>query len=452
MNDTFSSGGLNGPKKQDEGEALGEHAGEDVIETLRRLQQDRGETRPLTILQLTPELNVGGVERGAVEIAQAVAAAGGRAIIASAGGRMETKLKAVGGESVVLPLAAKNPIVIERNAARLTQLIKDESVDIVHARSRAPAWSGYWAAQRSGAHFITTYHGAYSEGLPGKRAYNSVMAKGRPVIAISEFIADLVRTRHGTPPERIKVIPRGADLTIFDEAKLAPGRVSALARAWSVADDPRPVLMLPGRLTRWKGHEMFLTALGLLKERLGESGFQALIVGGERSGWRARAEAPGGGGASAVEPGARRGDEGRFELELRAKCAALGLTDMVRFVGHCDDMPSAYRLAAMVISASLEPEAFGRVAVEAQAMGAPVIAAAHGGAMETVADGETGFLFEPGEPEALAEAMAYGLSLSKAHRRAMGEAGVTRVRNRFSVATMQASTLQVYQEVAGRVF
>ena len=386
--------------------------------------------RPLTILQLTPELNAGGVERGTLEIAQAVVAAGGRALVASAGGRLAARLRVHGAQSVILPLATKNPAQMLLNAARLTRLIRREGVDIVHARSRAPAWSGHLAARRTGVRFITTYHGTYSENFPGKKQYNAVMAKGDPVIAISEFIAAHVAARHGVPPERIEVIPRGADLAVFNEAKTSAARVGALAEAWGLADDLRPVFMLPGRLTRWKGQTLFLDALALLKARLGAEAFQGVLVGGE----------------------AAEGPMGKFERELRGRIAALGLQDVARLVGHCDDMPAAYRLAGYAVSASLEPEAFGRVAVEAQAMGAPVIAAAHGGAMETVVDGETGWRFEPGSAEALAAAMEHALGVSKERRRAMAEAGVALVRARFSVAAMQAATLAVYEKAAGRPF
>ncbi|MEM9725389.1 MAG: glycosyltransferase family 4 protein [Pseudomonadota bacterium] len=386
--------------------------------------------RPLTILQLTPELNAGGVERGTLEIAQAVAAAGGRALVASAGGRLMGRLAGVGAEGVTLPLASKNPATLLLNARRLARLITREGVDIVHARSRAPAWSGLWAAERAGARFMTTYHGAYSESFPGKRAYNEVMARGDPVIAISHFIAELVMERHQTPPERLRVIPRGADLSVFNEARTTGARVAALANQWGVADDPRTVVLLPGRLTRWKGQTLFVEALALLKTRLGADAFQGVIVGG------GAAEAP----------------MGRFERELRAQIAAADLGDVVRLVGHCDDMPAAYQLSGYAVSASLEPEAFGRVAVEAQAMGVPVIAAAHGGALETVAAGETGWVFEPGSAEALADALAEALEQSREARRTMGLAAEARVRRRFSTEAMQNATLAVYAEAAGRGF
>ncbi|MCI4665666.1 MAG: glycosyltransferase family 4 protein [Neomegalonema sp.] len=382
---------------------------------------------PLTVLQVLPRLESGGVERGAIEIAQAVAAAGGRALIASAGGRMSRRVEAVGGEAIQLPLSSKNPFNIYANAGHLARLIEKERVDVVHARSRAPAWSAKWAAQRTGRPFVTTYHGVYNENFPLKRRYNSVMASGDAVIAISDFVAKLIVERHHVAPETITTIPRGADLSAFSDDRVSDARVIALARAWGVVDDPRPVLLLPGRLTRWKGQTLFVEALGILRSRLGTDKFLAIIVGGEDK-------------------------KGRFLAELNTQIAQLGLHDAVRMVGHCDDMPAAFKLASVAVSASLEPEAFGRVAVEAQAMGAPVVAAAHGGAMETVIDQRTGRHFEPGSASSLASALEEMLLLSTPARAQMRAAAIENVRRHFSIESMQAATLAIYEALAGRSF
>ena len=210
-----------------------------------------------TVLQVLPALESGGVERGTLEIAAAIQAAGGRALVASAGGRMVGGLARSGAGHIVLPLDARDPWHIWRNAAALEELIVRERVDIVHARSRAPAWSAWLAAKRTGVAFVTTYHGAYNEGVPGKRWYNSVMARGRLVIAISGFIAELIQARHGVPPARIRMIPRGVDPDIFDPARVNGDRVPRLARAWRV-EDGQPIILLPGRLTRWKGQAVLI--------------------------------------------------------------------------------------------------------------------------------------------------------------------------------------------------
>jgi glycosyltransferase involved in cell wall biosynthesis len=381
--------------------------------------------KPLTVLQALPRLELGGVERGALEIARAVVDAGGRALVASEGGRLAPRLEAMGAEHVTLPLAAKDPLTLFLNAGRLARVIRAEGVDVVHARSRAPAWSAWLAARRTGAAFVTTWHGAYSESGPLKKLYNSVMAKGRPVIAISEFIARLIVERHGLDPARIVTIPRGADLGAFSEELVSAQRAIAVARAWGLVEDSRPVAMLPGRLSRWKGQGDFVEAAARLKARRGPD-FLCLVVGED-------------GGSGLGE-------------RLLARAEALGALDVVRLVGRCDDMAAAYKLASVVVSASTEPEAFGRVAVEAQAMGRPVIASGHGGALETVAPGETGWLYPPGDVAALAGALDAALSLPPDARAAMGAAGRARVAARFTVAAMQAATLAVYEGAARKRF
>ncbi|MEO1505009.1 MAG: glycosyltransferase family 4 protein [Pseudomonadota bacterium] len=379
--------------------------------------------KKLTVLQVVPELNSGGVERGAIEIARRLVADGHRALIASKGGRMEGLLKNVGGELVRLPLDSKNPLTLKLNARRLADVIETLNVDIVHARSRAPAWSAYWACQRQGTPFVTTYHGAYSEGLPGKRRYNSVMAKGDRVIAISQFIADLIRERHETPEERLVVIHRGADLELFNPAKVSRSKALAMAERWGVADDDRPIFLLPGRLTRWKGQEDLIDAAAALRDQRGED-FLCVILGGDEG-------------------------DGGFEKELQQRIEKRDLGRIVRMVGHEEDMTSAYWLSSVVVSASRDPEAFGRIAVEGQAMGKPVIATAHGGAMETVEDEVTGFHVAPGDPESLAAAMGRLCDLSSEQRAAIGQRGIARVEEAFGIASMQAATMAVYRDLVG---
>ncbi|TVQ53027.1 MAG: glycosyltransferase [Rhodobacteraceae bacterium] len=380
--------------------------------------------KPLTVLQVLPRLDLGGVERGAVEIARAVAEAGGRAIVASAGGRLEGRLAAAGVEHVFGPFASKGPLTILSNARRLETLIAAEDVDVVHARSRAPGWSALIAARRTGRPFVTTWHGVYGGRGPLKRLYNAVMAKGRPVIAVSGFIAEMVAERHGVPPDQIVTIPRGADMAAFSEEAVSAARAIAVATDWGLVEDPRPVALLPGRLSRWKGQEDFVEAAARLKARRGPD-FLAMIVGD---------------------------DGGAMGERLLRRAEALGALDVVRVAAACDDMPAAYKLAAVVVSASTAPEAFGRVAVEGMAMGRPVIATDHGGARETVEHERTGWLYPPGDVAALAEALDRALSLDASARAHMGMAGRARVANLFTVSAMQQRTLAVYERVAGRRF
>ncbi len=381
--------------------------------------------RPLTVLQVVPRLDTGGVERGTLEIVEAVVGAGGRAVVATAGGQMMPRVQRAGGEVFEMALATKNPFNIWQNAGLLARLIREEGVDLVHARSRAPAWSAYLATLRTRTPFVTTYHGAYNEDLPFKRIYNSVMAKGRPVIAVSDFVAHLVRTQHKVPESRIVVIPRGADISVFSEEAVSAERTVALAERWGILDDPRPVVMLAGRLTRWKGHESLIEAAALLRARRGAE-FLILLVGDGGEDWYARA--------------------------LQARIARHGLERQVWLTGGCTDMAAAYKLASVVVSASTDPEAFGRVVVEAQAMGRPVIATDHGGARETVTHGETGWLYPPGDAARLAATLDQALGLDPSERAHMGLAARARVHARYTVSAMQRATISVYEEAAGRPF
>jgi glycosyltransferase involved in cell wall biosynthesis len=367
----------------------------------------------LGILQVLPAMVSGGVERGTIEIAEAITAAGWRAYVASAGGAMAAELGRVGAVHVTLPLATKNPGLMWRNAAALAGLLRAEEIGLIHARSRAPAWSAWLAARRGGARFVTTYHGAYNEGVPGKRLYNSIMARGERVIAISRFIADHIQARHGTDPARIRLIPRGVDPRRFDPARAAPAAVATLRDAWG-ALPATPVLLLPGRLTRWKGAATLVAALPLLPGAIG------VVAGGGNPG---------------------------FAEELRAQAERLGVADRLRLLGHVDDLAVALAAADIVLHASVEPEAFGRTVIEAQAMARPVVAADLGGPRETVEEGVTGWRVTPGDPAALAERLRAVLAMPEAARAAIGLAARAAVLRHNSTAAMQAATIGVYREL-----
>lgn len=368
------------------------------------------------MLQILPSLVSGGVERGTLEIAEAIVAAGMRAVVASAGGPLVPALESLGARHVTLPLATKSPLGIWRNAAALADLVRAEDIAILHARSRAPAWSALLAARRTGARFVTTYHGTYNEGLPGKRLYNSVMARGDRVIAISRFIADHVRSRHGVGDDRLRIIPRGVDERIFDPARVAPERIAVLRAAWGVPEG-RPVVMLPGRVTRWKGQGVLVEAMARLP---GDA--LALLVG---------------------DAGAKPA----FRDELLARIAALGLNDRVRLVGHAQDVPAALLLADVVVHASTDAEAFGRTVIEAQAMARCVVASDLGGPTETVEHGVTGWRVLPGDAQALAVAIGRVLAMPPEVRAEAGARARAAVLAGYTTARMQAATLAVYREV-----
>lgn len=381
--------------------------------------------KPLTILQVIPRLDVGGAERTTLEIAEAICAAGGRALVATTGGQLEFRIKRAGGEIVHMNADSKNPLTMWQNARLMRRLIREENVDIVHARSRAPAWSAYWATRRTGTPFVTTYHGTYNEEFGLKRVYNSVMARGRPVIANSDFIRKLILERHRVPEDQIVTIPRGADISVFSEESVGNERAIKLAEDWGLIEDPRAIVLMPGRLTRWKGGESMIDAAAQLKEIRGPD-FAVLLVGDD--------------------------DDSGFRETLQKRIDANDVGDVVYLTGGCQDMAAAYKLSSVVVSASIEPEAFGRVIVEAQAMSRPVIATSHGGARETVSHGESGWLYPPGDVEVLAATIHQALEMDPSERAHMGLAGRARIHSKYTVSAMQRATLDVYEQVAGRTF
>ncbi|HUY68319.1 MAG TPA: glycosyltransferase family 4 protein [Alphaproteobacteria bacterium] len=372
-------------------------------------------TRSYTVLQVLPALDGGGVERGTVEMVTALAVRGELAVVASAGGPMAREVEDAGGVHVELPLKTKNPLAILRNAGRLAEIIRRYNVDIVHARSRAPAWSAYLAARRTNCPFVTTFHNAYGASHPLKRLYNSVMAKGARVIAISDFVGDYATQTYGVPHAILRMVPRGVEIGRFDPAKVESARVDGLRRAWHLPEGA-VVVMLPGRLTRWKGQLVLIEALA----HLGRKDIVCLMVGGGSGDYR-------------------------HEIEDAAVRHRLG--GAVRIVEHCRDMPAALMLADVVVSASTRPEGFGRVIVEAQAMGRPVIATNHGGARESVIAGETGFLVPPGDSAALAQAITQVLNLTPDQRMALAVREVDHVRAHFTTRTMTDAVIAVYDEL-----
>lgn len=371
------------------------------------------------ILHIIPDLAAGGSERGVIEVCDAVVRAGGRALVASRGGRMITDLEQAGGELVELDVASKNPVTIWQNAGRLVRLIRDQSISLVHAHSRAPAWSALHATKRTATPLVTTYHGAYSSQIWPKKAYNSVMARGDLVIANSAWIGEHIRQTHGLSEDRIIVIPRGVDFAAFDAEAVSAERVQTLRQDWGIgADNDRLILFLPARLTAWKGQILALRALAALTSE--EQAGIILVMTGDAQGRNA------------------------YIAEIEQKISELGLVEATRLAGHCADMPAAMSAADIVLAPSLKPEAFGRTAAEAAAMGRPVIAADHGGARETVIDGETGARFEPGDVMALAGAIRSLISIGAPARAGMGASGRQHVLQHFSKQGLQAATLSVY--------
>jgi len=383
-----------------------------------------------TILQIIPRLDTGGAELSTIEITEAIVRAGGRALVATEGGRMSDRITAVGGEILTMPVDSKNPATILANARRMAGLVRTRGVALLHARSRAPAWSALIAARRTGVPFVTTYHGAYGERGRIKRLYNSVMARGDAVIANSQYTANLIRGRYGVLAGTPRVIPRGVDIAKFSLAAIAPARMAALRNAWGVGSQ-QPLILHAARLTTWKGQRYVIEAVGRLNSE-GRLGDAVLIVAGDAQG---------------------RDD---YADGLRTLANELGIGDRVCLVGHVDDIAAAYATARVTAVASIEPEAFGRSAAEALAVGCPTITTNIGAPPEIVLappqvprDQATGWHVPPRDASALADALAEALSLTDAARDAMGTRAVASIAARFTAETMKRLTLEVYDGLLG---
>ena len=375
---------------------------------------------PLSVLQVIPALDAGGAERTAIDVARAVVASGGKAWIATKGGRLQAEAEATGAKLILGPFESKNPLTIWKNAKLLADAIETNNIDIIHARSRAPAWSAYRAARRTNTKYVATYHGIYNAKSAPKRWYNSIMARADAVIANSNFTAEHVRGEHDVAEIRLHVIPRGIDIAAFTPQTVTQDRIDAIRKQWSLRPG-KPVIVLPNRLTRWKGQLTLIDALAKLPHK----DFEAVLVGDAQQ-------------------------RDAYVEELLAAIDRLGLTQNVRIPGHCSDMPAAFMAADVIVTPSIEPEAFGRVAVEAQAMGRPLIASNLGAQAETVADGVTGFLFPAGDAEALANLIVKALALTAEERRDMQTKARARVLKSYTVEAMCAATLDVYRNVTAR--
>lgn len=377
-----------------------------------------------TILQIIPELGAGGAERTAVDVAAGLAKVGARALVATEGGRLVGELQAKGGIWAPFPAGTKNPLAMLLNVRRLARLCLDEGVALIHARSRAPAWVALGAARALELPFVTTYHGSYAGRSSVKVLYNSVMARGDSVIANSHYTAGLVRAAYPQATDRIRVIHRGTDFGRFSPSAVAPERVDALRKAWGVAPHERLVL-LAARLTGWKGQKVLIEAAAKLKgDGLRDVAF---VLAGDAQG------------------------RDSYVKELDRLIAASRLEGVVRRVGHCTDMPAAFLAASVVTVPSTEPEAFGRSAVEAQAMGAPVVVSDLGAVPETVltppevpAQERTGWRVPAGDAAALAEAIAAALAMGASAREAMSTRARLHVERHFSLERMVEDTLDVY--------
>lgn len=369
------------------------------------------------ILQILPELESGGVERGAVDLSNHLQERGYGSFIASAGGKMTSSLKS-GVTHIKLPLESKNPVTIWRNVAKLEKVIKKYNVKIIHARSRAPAWSAYFAAKRTGCKFVTTVHGTYSIGGNLKKKYNSVMTRGEKVIVVSNFIKKYVTDNYDIDESKIKIIHRGADINEFNPELVSKDRVDELIKQLNIVQD-KPTILLPGRYSSWKGHELLIDALANIKN---DFDFQCIFVG-------------------------KINKHPAYMQRISKKIADYDLLDKISIHDSVSDMPALYLASDIIISASTKPEAFGRIAIEAQAMGKILIATNHGGSCETVINGETGFLVENNNVSDFANILRTCMSLSGEEKQLISTKSINHIKKNFSLQKMIDDTISLYDDI-----
>lgn len=369
------------------------------------------------VMQIIPSLGTGGAEQGCIDIAAELVKSGAKSIVVAHGGHRIPEILRGGSIHVDLPVHSKNPFIMWRNIGRLRKIIKEHDVDIVHARSRAPAWSAWKAVEGTRARFMTTCHAPFNISGDVKKFYNSSIARGERVIAISNYVREYLLKNYEIDEKNIRLIHRGVAIEKFHPNAVAPTHLIKLSQDWRLPDGCT-IVMMPARITRWKGHLVLVDAMSKLKR---DDVFCVMI--GD--------------------------DQGRteFTAEVEAAIKEKGLEGRVRMVGRCSDMPAAYMLANVVVSASTDPEGFGRIPIEAQAMGRPIVATNHGGAMETVLPGYTGWLVPPGDSGALAEAIDEALSMDAEQRAFMATHAMMHIAENFTRGKMVDDTMDVYAEL-----
>lgn len=377
---------------------------------------------PETICQILPALEAGGVERGTIEIASALQQAGMPNIVISNGGKLVKTLDSIGVPHITLPVHSKNPIRALWTAIRLHYALKKHHVKIVHVRSRMPAWITKMALiGLPTINFIATYHGTYGiKWAMIKKRYNRVMLSGKKVIAVSNHIKEHLLKHYTITEDKICVIPRGADTSVFNPDIISDADLDSLAQKWGI-DRTRPILLLAGRRTRIKGHKLVMEAL----QKLNNPSVQCLFVGGDKG-------------------------NTDYTAELEQYISQHHLTNQVKLLDDCTNMPLAYALCDIMISATTKPESFGRTVPEAQLMGAIVVAANHGGTAETIQDYVTGFHFTPNDSDSLAVALKQALSLSNNEKTTIRLRAKKEVQSNYTTENMCQKTLDVYRSLLNK--
>ena len=378
----------------------------------------------LKVLQVIPKLGYGGAETGCYDIAHYLPENNCESFIVTSGGELTKFINKDKVKLIKLPVQSKNPLLILFNTAALIAIILFYKINIVHARSRAPAWSCLLATKLTGRKFVTTFHGTYNFKNNIKKLYNSVMVRSHLVIAGSNFIFSHIKTNYSeflNIKKKFLVIFRGINVDYFDSSTKLEEEEKKLKNEWEIVENKK-IILLPGRLTSWKGQELFLEAINLVNVQLGYEAFYAIILGN---------------------------DQGRdlYKKKLIRLSEQYRMTNQLKFIEHSKDMALAYKISDIIISASIEPEAFGRVAVEAQSMEKVIIASDIGGSTESVIDQKTGFLFKSGDAKSLSEKIMHVLNLDEISLKTIGIEGRKNVVNRFNVEKMCFSTYSEYKKL-----
>ena len=378
----------------------------------------------LKVLQVIPRLGYGGAETGCYDLAHYLHEQDCKSYIVTSGGELIKYIDKKKVKLIKLPVQSKNPLIIIINSIALTLLILFLNISIVHARSRAPAWSCYLATKITRRKFVTTFHGTYNFKNSIKKFYNSIMVKSDVLIAGSNFIFSHISENYQkflNSKKKFLVIFRGINTEYFDSDAIKKKDIDKLKATWKIEDNKK-IILLPGRLTAWKGQEMFIEAINLFKQSNPQLDFVAVILGD---------------------------DQGRtvFRKKLERLVEQFNLTQNIKFVDNCNVMPVAYYISDVIVSSSIEPEAFGRVSVEAQAMKKPIIASNIGGSKETVIDNKTGLLFESGNPKSLCDKLNEIIKLDTLTLDLMGREGRKNVINRFNIEKMCLNTYSEYKKL-----
>ena len=378
----------------------------------------------LKVLQVIPKLGYGGAETGCYDIAHYLPENNCESFIVTSGGELLKFIDKKKVKVIKLPVHSKNPLLMLFNSIALIGIILFNNISIVHARSRAPAWSCFFATKITGRKFVTTFHGTYNFSGKIKKFYNSVMVRSNLIIAGSNFIFSHIKENYSKyldEKKKLLVIFRGINIDYFDSTTKLESDEKKLLKKWEIEKDKK-IILLPGRLTAWKGQEVFIEAINLVNTELGYEAFNGVILGSDQG-------------------------RGLYKKKLIRLTEQYRMTKQVKFIDHCKDMALAYKISDIVVSASIEPEAFGRVAVEAQSMEKPIIASNIGGSNETVVDEKTGFLFKTNNPKSLSQKILKTLSMDEVSLKSIGIEGRKNIIQKFNVEKMCFSTYSEYKRI-----